>query len=79
MATIFKMVSKSLQDPLSHLLSGFHYRTTHHLCPRTKLIVLVVRVCVKSSTWSDNVFISGGNPHLTSWFCGLCQTIFYLM
>jgi len=30
---------------------------------------------VKSPTsdrrWSDNVFISGGNPHLTSWFCGV--------
>ncbi|AES94805.1 hypothetical protein MTR_5g018530 [Medicago truncatula] len=30
------MVSKPLQDPLSHLLSGFRFRTTHHLCPRTK-------------------------------------------
>jgi len=36
-------------------------------------IVLVVRGCVKSLTsdrrWSNNVFISGGNPHLTSQFC----------
>jgi hypothetical protein len=21
--------------------------------------------------WSDNVFISRGNPHITSWFCGV--------
>jgi len=34
--TIFNMVSEPLQDPLGHLLSGFHYRNTHHLCPRTK-------------------------------------------
>ncbi|AES82200.1 hypothetical protein MTR_7g109650 [Medicago truncatula] len=31
-----KMVSESLQDPLGHLLSGFHNRVTHHLCLRTK-------------------------------------------
>jgi len=31
-----KMVSEPLQDPLGHLLSGFRYRVTHHLCPRTK-------------------------------------------
>ncbi|KEH18841.1 hypothetical protein MTR_8g028900 [Medicago truncatula] len=30
------MVSEPLQDPLGHLLSGFRYRVTHHLCPRTK-------------------------------------------
>nr|ABN05858.1 Dynamin central region; Dynamin GTPase effector [Medicago truncatula] len=30
------MVSEPLQDPLGHLLLGFRYRTTHHLCPRTK-------------------------------------------
>jgi len=30
------MVSEPLQDPLGHLLSGFRYRATHHLCPRTK-------------------------------------------
>jgi len=34
--TISKMVSKPLQDPLGHLLSGFRYQATHHLCPRTK-------------------------------------------
>jgi len=33
---ISKMVSEPLQDPLDHLLSGFRYRVTHHLCPRTK-------------------------------------------
>jgi len=33
--TIFKMVSELLQDPLGHMLSGFRYRVTHHLCPRT--------------------------------------------
>jgi len=32
----FNMVSEPLQDPLGHPLSGFHYRATHHLCPRTK-------------------------------------------
>ncbi|KEH23222.1 hypothetical protein MTR_7g069535 [Medicago truncatula] len=30
------MVSEPLQDPLGHLLSGFRYWATHHLCPRTK-------------------------------------------
>ena len=35
--TISKMVSEPLQDPLSHLLSSFRYRATHHLCPWTKL------------------------------------------
>ncbi|AES67333.1 hypothetical protein MTR_2g089460 [Medicago truncatula] len=30
------MVSEPLQDPLGHLLSGFCYRATHCLCPRTK-------------------------------------------
>jgi len=34
--TISKMVSEPLQDPLGHLLSGFCYRATHHLCSRTK-------------------------------------------
>ncbi|KEH25248.1 hypothetical protein MTR_6g016695 [Medicago truncatula] len=38
-------------------------------------IVLVVRGGVKSltsdMTWPDNVFISGGNPHITSRFCGV--------
>jgi len=31
--TISKMVSEPLQDPLRHLLPGFRYRVTHHLCP----------------------------------------------
>ncbi|KEH18103.1 hypothetical protein MTR_8g011575 [Medicago truncatula] len=30
------MISEPLQNPLDHLLSGFRYRDTHHLCPRTK-------------------------------------------
>jgi len=34
--TFSKMVSEPLQDPLGHLLSGFRYRATHHLCSRTK-------------------------------------------
>jgi len=34
--TISKMLLEPLQDPLGHLLSGFRYRVTHHLCPRTK-------------------------------------------
>ncbi|RHN59017.1 hypothetical protein MtrunA17_Chr4g0008741 [Medicago truncatula] len=34
--TISKMVSEPLQDPLDHLLSGFRYQVTHHLCTRTK-------------------------------------------
>jgi len=38
-------------------------------------IVLVVRGCVKCPTsdrrWPDNVFISEGNPHLKSRFCGV--------
>jgi len=55
------------------MLSGFRYRATRHLCQRFRCPVLNVRVCVKSLTsvrrWLDNVFISGGNPHLTSRFC----------
>jgi len=34
---ISKMVSEPLQDSLGHLLSGFCYRVTHHLCLQTKL------------------------------------------
>ncbi|AES99148.1 hypothetical protein MTR_5g077110 [Medicago truncatula] len=30
------MILEPLQDPLGHLLSGFCYRVTHHLCQRTK-------------------------------------------
>lgn len=33
---IFKMVSEPVQNPIDHMLSGFHYRTTHHLYPHTK-------------------------------------------
>jgi len=66
---ISKMVSEPLQDPFGHLLSGFRYRTTHHLCPRTKPNGAGREGCVKSPTsdrtWPDNVFISGGksSPH----------------
>jgi len=47
---IFKMVSEPLQDQLGHLLplSGFCYQVTHHLCPRTKPNMLVVRGVLKS-------------------------------
>jgi len=37
LTTISKMISESLQGSLSRLLSGFRYRATHHLSPRTKL------------------------------------------
>ncbi|AES75011.1 hypothetical protein MTR_6g022030 [Medicago truncatula] len=55
---ISKKISELLQDLLDHLLSGFRYQITHHLCLRTKLIyvyepspiVLVVMGCVKSLT-----------------------------
>jgi hypothetical protein len=69
---ISKMVSEPLQYPLDlgHLLSGFRYRTTHHLCPRTKPNSAgregVLRVPTSDRWWLDNMFISGGNPHLTS-------------
>jgi len=33
---ISNMVAEPLQDPLGHLLSGFRYRVTRHLYPRTK-------------------------------------------
>jgi hypothetical protein len=40
-----------------------------------RCLILSVRGCVKSPTsvrsWPDNLFISGGNPHLTSRFCGV--------
>ncbi|AES81474.1 hypothetical protein MTR_7g093150 [Medicago truncatula] len=72
---ISKMVSEPLQDPLGHVLSDFRYWTTHYLCSRIKFNSAGREVCVKSSTsdmtWSDNVFISRSNAHLTSWFCGV--------
>jgi len=34
--TVSIMVSEPLQDLLGHLLSGFRYRATNYLCPRTK-------------------------------------------
>jgi len=73
--TISKMVSESPQDPLSHLLSCFRYQATHHLCPRTKPNSAGREGGVKSLTqdkcWSDNVFVSRDNPHLTNRFCGV--------
>jgi len=30
-----------------------------------------VKSLTSDRTWPDNVFISGGNPHLTSRFCGV--------
>jgi hypothetical protein len=75
LTTISKMVSEPPQDPLGHLLSGFCYRTTHHLCPWTKPNCAGREGVCKSPTsdrrWSDNVFISEGNPHLTCRFCGV--------
>ncbi|PNY08999.1 hypothetical protein L195_g005541 [Trifolium pratense] len=43
------MVSGLLQDLLGHLLSGFRYRITHRLYPRTKLNSDVCEGCVKKS------------------------------
>jgi len=67
------MVSEPLQYPLGHLLSGFRYQATTIYVYEPSPIVLVVRGCVKSlksdRRWLDYVFISGGNPHLTSRFC----------
>ncbi|AES70271.1 hypothetical protein MTR_3g050670 [Medicago truncatula] len=61
------MVSEPLQDPLGHLLSGFRYLTTHHLCPRTKPNSTGREGGVKSPTsyrrWSDNMFISRGDSY----------------
>ncbi|RHN59589.1 hypothetical protein MtrunA17_Chr4g0014961 [Medicago truncatula] len=69
------MVLEPLHDSLGHLLSGFRYRATRHLCSRFRCVILSVRGGVKSPTsvrsWSDNLFISGGNPHLISRFCGV--------
>ncbi|AES77398.1 hypothetical protein MtrunA17_Chr7g0217151 [Medicago truncatula] len=66
------MVSEPLRNPLGHLLSGFRYWTTYRLCPRTKRNSAGRERCVKSPTsvrrWTDNVFISGGNPNPTSRF-----------
>ena len=73
--TISNMVSGPLHDSLGHLLSGFRYRVTRYLCSRFRCAILSVRGCVKSlasvRSWSDNLFISGGKPHLTSRFCGV--------
>ncbi|RHN56484.1 hypothetical protein MtrunA17_Chr5g0429981 [Medicago truncatula] len=73
--TISNMTSEPLHDSLSHLLSGFRYQATRHLCSRFRCAILSVRGCVKSPTsvrsWPDNLFISGGNPHLTNRFCGI--------
>jgi len=56
-ATIFKMVSEPLQDPLGHLLWDFRYRAIHHFCPRSKPNNAGREGCVKSPTsdrwWSD--------------------------
>jgi len=71
--TIFKMVSEHLQDSLGHMLSGFCYGLTYHLCPRTKLNCAGCEGCVKSPTSNRrlyNMFISGDNPHLISRFYG---------
>ncbi|RHN46608.1 hypothetical protein MtrunA17_Chr7g0244051 [Medicago truncatula] len=38
--TISNMVSESLHDSLGHLLSGFRYQVTHHLCSRFRCVIL---------------------------------------
>ncbi|AES87484.1 hypothetical protein MTR_4g028100 [Medicago truncatula] len=69
------MVSEPLHNSLGHLLSGFRYRATRHLCSRFRCAILSMRGGVKSPasvrSWSNNLFISGGNPHLTSRFYGV--------
>jgi len=73
--TISKMVSEPLQDPLGHYYQVSTIRSPTIYVHEPSSIMLVVRRCVKSPTldrtWSDNVFISGGNLHLTSRFCGV--------
>ena len=76
-ASNFIMVSKPLQDPLSHLLSSFRYRVTHHLCPRTKPksvgrdggCIGKTQVPHRIDKNLDKNLYRGGNPHLTSRFC----------
>ncbi|RHN40742.1 hypothetical protein MtrunA17_Chr8g0358111 [Medicago truncatula] len=73
-AMFLNMVSEPLHNSLGHLLSGFRYRATRHLCSRIRCAILSVRGCVKSPTsvrnWPDNLFISGvkaasgGEKHL---------------
>ena len=72
--TIFKMLSQPLQDPwiICYQVSAIGPPTIYVHEPSP--IVLVVMECVKSPTsdrtWPDNVFIRGGNPHLTVlWGC----------
>ncbi|AES59221.1 hypothetical protein MTR_1g015880 [Medicago truncatula] len=73
--TISKLVSETLQDPLGHLQSGFCYRATHPLCPRTKPNNVGreggggVKSLTSNMRSSDDVFISGGNPLFTNRFC----------
>jgi len=50
LTTFSKMVLEHLQDPLDHLLSGFLYQATHHLCPQTKPNNVGRDGCVKSLT-----------------------------
>jgi len=75
LTTISKMVSESFQDPLGHLLSGFRYQTIHHLCPRTKPNSVgrggggLLKSLTSDKIWSEHVFISGDNPHVTTRFC----------
>jgi len=73
---LFYMVSESLQDSLGHTCYQIFVigpPITYVYEPNS--IMLVVRGCVRSLTsdrrWHDNVFISGVNPHLTIWFCGV--------
>jgi len=73
---ISNMVAEPRQDLLGHLLSGFRYRITHHLYPRTKPNSVgheggVLKSPTSVERWPEQVLKSGGNPHLTGRFCGV--------
>ncbi|AES74177.1 hypothetical protein MTR_3g116670 [Medicago truncatula] len=55
------------KDLLTQDLIQLRNPKTRHFDPAST----TVKSPISDRTWPDNVFISGGNPHLTSRFCGV--------
>lgn len=53
--TIFKMISESSPKSIGHLLSGFHYRVTHHLYPHIMLNSAGRKRCIKKFHSRQNI------------------------
>jgi len=77
LTTISKMVSEPLQDPLGHLLSGFRYRATHHLCPRTKPNSVGREGCIKSPT-SDRWCMDEPDEEISLTLLWSCLCLIYV-